>query len=85
MSDESILIELRRIRIALERIAPGRWQKVPQAATTLDVSPATLRRLIEQNKIRVRVLTKTKLRKSMEVDTIHAREFFETGGLLKNH
>jgi len=82
-NDELILDELRRIRIALERQAPKRWQRIPLAAKTLDTTPWALRQLIAMNKLPIRVMSKTKIRKAVEVDTIRAREIMENGMLLR--
>lgn len=82
-TDERILEELRLIRIALQAVAPKRWQKVPAASVTLDVPQSTLRRLVNLNRIPIRVTNKTRQRKSFEIDTVKTRQLLEDGMLLR--
>lgn len=79
-----ILAELRRIRIALETVAPKRWQKIPEASLTLGVPKSSLRRLADLNRIPVMVTSRTKVRKQYQVDVVKTRLLLEDGGLLSN-
>jgi len=80
--DELILEELRRIRIALETVAPNRWQKIPEAARSLGIPVSTLRKLADSGKIAVSIGRKTKVRKQYLIDMVQTRLFIEAGGFM---
>lgn len=77
-----ILKELRLIRMALESVAPKRWQKIPEASITLNTPQSTLRSWADNNMIPVMVRTRTKVRKQYLVDVVKTRIMMEDGGLL---
>ena len=81
-NEELILAELRRIRLALEAAAPKRWQKVPDAAKTVNIPQSTIRTLADSGKIKVSVVSKTKVRKNYLIDIVSLRQFIEEGGLM---
>ena len=81
-TNEMILEELKRIRMALESVAPKRWQKIPEASVTLGVAQSALRRLADNNKIPVMITSRTRTRKVYQIDVVKTRLFLENGGLM---
>jgi len=76
-TNQLILEELRRIRIALEATMPDRWQRVPAAARLLGIPVGTLRRLVDDNKVPIMVPKKTRARKSFLVDVVATRDLLQ--------